>query len=277
MSALLARRWRCFFGMEEKNIKIFDSHCHPQFPQYDRDRKEIMERALKEGVFMICVGTDLETSKKAIELTKKYEKTWATVGVHPNDNPKEEFNPEVYEKLLNDNKVVGFGEIGLDYYRTEKGSDQEFQKKRFIEQLDLALKIDKPLVLHCRDAKTGSSGQAHNDLINCLKNKNLQGVVHSFTGTVDEAKKYLDLGFHLGFNGIITFANQYDEVVKYTPLEKILLETDAPYLTPFPFRGQRNEPSYIKLVAEKIAQLKNVGYNRVAEQTFFNTKRLFSL
>lgn len=256
---------------------LFDSHCHPQFPHYEPDREEMIKRTLKESIFMICVGTDLETSKKGVELAEKYEGIWATVGLHPNDNLNEKFNPAGYEKLLNQEKIIGFGEIGLDYYRTKKPEDQKFQKQRFEAQLQLAGKINKPIILHCRDSKTGSSDQAHKDLINYLKNKNLNGVVHSFTGTLEEAKKYLDLGFYLGFNGIITFANQYDETVKYVPLESILLETDAPYLTPLPFRGQRNEPLYVRYVAEKIAELKNLDYNRVTEQTFLNTKKLFNL
>ncbi len=247
---------------------IFDSHCHPQFPLYDRDRDEMIKRALNEGVFMICVGTDLETSKKGIELAFKYESIWTTVGLHPNDNLNEKFNAEIYENLLNQEKVIGLGEIGLDYYRTEKKEDQELQKQRFKEQLDLAKKINKPLIIHCRNA--------HQDMLKIL-DSNLRGVIHSFTGTLDEAKKYLDLGFYLGFNGIVTFANQYDEIVKYAPLNRVLLETDAPYLTPIPFRGKRNEPLYVKYVAEKIAELKGIGYDMVAEQTFLNTKKLFNL
>lgn len=257
---------------------IFDSHCHPQFPHYGKDRGEMIKRALDEGVFMICIGTDLETSEKAIELAGKYGGIWATAGLHPNDNLAEEFKPETYQKLFKKEKVVGFGEIGLDYYRTGKAEDQKTQKQRFQEQLELAEKIRKPLVLHCRDSKTGSSGKAHQDMIEVLKNHPaLRGVIHSFTGTKEEAEKYLGLGFYLGFNGIITFADQYDETIKYAPLDRILLETDAPYLTPLPFRGARNEPLYIKYVAEKIAELKSLGYSQVAEKTFENTKKLFNL
>lgn len=255
--------------MEGKNIKLFDSHCHPQFPHYARDREETIKRALDEGVFMICVGTDLGTSKKAVELAQKHEGIWATAGLHPNDNLNEKFNPGIYEELLGQKKVVGFGEIGLDYYRTEKPEDQKAQKQRFKEQLELAVKVKKPLVLHCRNA--------HSDMIQIIRNSPIQGVIHSFTGTLNEAKKYLDLGFHLGFNGIITFASQYDETVRYAPLEKLLLETDAPYLTPNPFRGKRNEPLYVKYVAEKIAELKGLSYNQVAQQTLENTKKLFSI
>ncbi|MBI2003580.1 MAG: TatD family hydrolase [Parcubacteria group bacterium] len=259
-------------------MKLFDSHCHPQFPQYESDRDEMLERALKGDVFMLCVGTDLKTSQQAIELAQKYENIWATVGLHPNDNLSEKFNSEAYEKLLNRERVVGFGEIGLDYYRTEKAEDQKTQKQIFRKQLELAEKIKKPLVIHCRDSKAGSSGKAHMAMLEILKNyPALKGVIHSFTGTADEAKKYLDMGFCLGFNGIITFTDQYDEVVKYVPLEKILLETDAPFLAPVPFRGKRNEPLYVKHVAEKIAELKGLGYNQVAEKTFENAVKLFGL
>ena len=135
--------------------------------------------------------------------------------------------------------------------------------------MDLAVKIDKPLVIHCRDA--------HLNMIQLIRNYSLRGVIHSFTGTLEEAKKYLDLGFYLGFNGIITFAKQYDEIVKYAPLENILLETDAPYLTPLPFRGKRNEPAFVKYIAEKIAELKSLSYSQVAEKTSENTKKLFNL
>ncbi|MEK7579695.1 MAG: TatD family hydrolase [Patescibacteria group bacterium] len=268
---------------------LIDSHCHPQFPHFDKDRDEIIENALKQGVFMICVGTDFETSKQALELAKRYDiepsltanygagGIWATAGLHPNNNLKEKFNPEKYEALLNQDKVVGFGEIGLDYYRTEKPEDQKIQRERLEQQIELAVKIGKPVVFHCRDAKTGSLGNAHRELTDMIKGKQLTGVIHSFTGTQKEAEKYLELDFCLGLNGIITFSEQYEEIVKYIPLEKILLETDAPYLTPLPFRSKRNKPSYVKYVAEKIAQIKNVSYNLVAEQTTKNTKELFRI
>lgn len=277
-------------------MKLFDSHCHPQFPHYDNDRDEIIKRALKDGIFMICVGTDLETSKKAIELAEGYENMWATVGLHPtvipqriasdsaepstsNDNLDEKFNAAKYEELLKKEKVVAMGEIGLDYYRTEKEEDQKFQKQRFIEQLDLAKKVKMPLILHCRDSKAGSTGRTYPQMIDILKNDYIKngGVVHSYAGSLNETKEFLNLGLCLGFNGIITFARQYDEVIKYVPLENILLETDAPYLTPLPFRGKRNEPIYVKYVAEKIAELKGLSYSHVAEKTFENTKKLFGI
>ncbi len=260
-------------------MSIFDSHCHPQMNQYDEDRDEMIRRAFEAGVSMICVGVDLESSKSAIELAAKHQGMWATVGLHPNDNLDEDFNPLDYEELLKMPKVVAMGEIGLDYYRTEKPEDQKFQTERFEYQLGVATKMKKPLILHCRDSKAGSTGRAYPQMFDILKSGYADngGVVHSYTGSLDEAKKLLDLGLYLGFNGIITFARQYDEIVKYAPLDRILLETDAPYLTPEPYRGKRNEPANVVEVAKKLAQLKNESFEKVAEQTTENCRKLFDL
>ena len=258
---------------------IFDSHCHPQFPQYDNDREEMIARALGADIGMICVGTDLKTSRQAIELAQNYDSVWATVGLHPNDNLGEKFDAAEYEKLLKMSKVVAMGEIGLDYYRTIEEKDRQFQRQRFEEQLNLAVKINVPIIIHSRDAGKGSIGIVHNDLIAILKN-NLPpklGVAHSFTGSIDEAKKYLDLGFYLGFNGIITFARQYDDMIKSVPLERILLETDAPYLAPVPHRGERNEPIYVTEVVLKIAMLKNSTHEVVINQTTGNCRSVFKI
>lgn len=269
---------------------IFDSHCHPQMAQYDKDREDVLNRALNNGVFMICVGTDLETSKQAIELANKYSgppspgygeaSMWASVGLHPNDNLNEKFEVEKYRELLKQEKVVAFGEIGLDYYRTEKLEDQKFQKERFIQQLELAKELKKPLILHCRDSKAGSTGRAYPDIVEIIKNGNYDlngGVVHSYTGSLQEVKQFLDLGLYIGFNGIITFARQYDEIVREVPLDRILLETDAPFLTPEPYRGKRNEPAYVIEVAKKLAELKKESLEKVVEETTNNCKKLFNL
>ncbi len=260
-------------------MKLIDSHCHPQSSQYDKDRDEVIKRTLDGGVQMICVGTDLEMSRKAIELAGKYGGIWATVGLHPNDNLDEDFDERTYEELLKKDNVVAMGEIGLDYYRTAEPEDQKFQKERFIKQLELANKLSKPIILHCRDSKAGSTGKAYPQMADILKNGYAKngGVVHSYTGSLEEAKQFLNLGLYLGFNGIVTFTRQYDEIVKYAPLDRILLETDAPYLTPEPYRGKRNEPLYIVEVAKKIAELKKITMEEVAETTTQNTKKLFAL
>ena len=261
---------------------IFDSHCHPQFPQYEKDREEVISRSLASGVGMICVGTDLEMSKKGIELAQKHENIWATVGLHPNDIP-DDFDVMVYHNILRNPKVVAIGEVGLDYYRTPEPEKQKKQKEVFEQFIDLAVRHNKPLILHFRDSQKGSSGRVHKDAFEILNsyfmihNSNLRGVSHSFTGSLEDAKEYLNRGMYLGFNGIITFARQYDEVVKYAPLEQILLETDAPYLTPEPYRGQRNEPAYVIEVAKKVAELKNISLEKVIEQTTSNCRNLFHI
>lgn len=268
-------------------MHIFDSHCHPQFPQYDKDREEMIARAEGAGVSMICVGTDLEMSQKAIELAEKHDTIWASVGLHPNDFAElfegDKISPQkadTFVHLVNNKKVVAVGEIGLDYYRTPDKEHQKKQKEIFEFFINLAYQNQKPLIIHGRDSQAGSGGHAHGDIIeilNSAKNILYGGVAHSFTGSIDEAKKYLDLGFYLGLNGIITFARQYDETIKYIPLENILIETDAPYLTPEPYRGKRNEPAFIIEVTKKIAQLKGINYETVTETTLSNTKKLFGI
>ncbi len=253
---------------------LIDTHCHPQFPQYDPDREEVIKRALDSGVQMICVGTDYDKSVAAIDLAKKHDGIWASVGLHPNDNLGEAFDSKPYYKLGLEKKVVAFGEIGLDYYRTKDQADQAVQKKRFIQQIQTVVDLNLPLIIHCRDA--------HNDMLKILvaNRQSLRtnpGVIHSFTGTWEDAKKYLDLGFFIGVNGIITFARQYDETVINAPLDHILLETDAPYLTPEPHRGQRNEPNYIQYIAQKIAELRKISVEEVAEKTTQNAKGLLNL
>lgn len=249
---------------------IFDTHCHPQFSQYNNDREEMLARSSEANINMICVGTDLDMSKKAIELSKAHKNIWATVGVHPNDIDDVVMDDFVH--LMKEEKVVAVGEIGLDYYRTTDTYKQVKQREIFEQFINLAYQYQKPLVLHCRNA--------HRDAIEILssaKNILYGGVAHSFTGTLEEAKKYLDLGLFLGFNGIITFARQYDEIVINTPLEKILLETDAPYLTPEPYRGQRNEPAYVIEVAGKLAELKKVSLDKIINVTTQNALNLFKI
>lgn len=254
---------------------IFDSHCHPQFSQYNNDREEVIRRALDGGVFMICVGTDSETSKQGIELAQKHNGIWATVGLHPNDVDKF-YDFMIYHKILEQPKVIAVGEVGLDYYRTPEIEKQKKQKEIFEQFVDLAQKTKKPMVLHFRDSSRGSEGRVHKDALEILP-KDIAGVSHSFTGNLNEAKEYINRGIYLGFNGIITFAHQYDEVVKYVPIDRILLETDAPYLTPEPHRGQRNEPLYVKKVAQKIADLKNVSVDDIVTKTTQNVIKLFKI
>lgn len=251
-------------------MRLLDTHSHPQMRQYNEDRDAVIERALDAGVGMICVGVDLETSSQAIELADKYENMWASVGLHPNDNLDEIYDDAPYFELAQTTKVIAIGEIGLDYYRTTDETKKQFQRERFEKQLQLAGMLNKPVIIHCRDA--------HEDMRAMLsKFPKVKGVIHSFTGTLEDAKWYIEHGFHIGLNGIITFARQYDDVVREIPLEWIVLETDAPYLTPEPYRGNRNESAYIAHVAQKIAEIRGVEFEKVAGQTTINAKSLFNL
>ena len=263
-------------------MTIIDTHCHPQFPQYDADRDEMIRRALDGGIGMICVGTDYEMSQKAIELAAAHDTMWASVGLHPNDNLGEQYDQSSYEKLAGHPKVVAIGEVGLDYYRTTDDEKKKFQSERFEQQIELAIRLRKPLIIHCRDA--------HADMVEILKANSYKlqagGVIHSFTGTYADATKYVELGLYIGLNGIITFPPSHKaseghgaflEAVQKIPLEHILLETDAPYLTPEPHRGKRNEPAYVTHVAEQVARLQRISVERVVEQTSRNAGEFFGI
>jgi TatD DNase family protein len=280
---------------------MFDSHCHPQFSQYDSDREEMIKRALSAGCGMVCVGTDLEDSKRAIELAEKHSNMWASVGCHPNDDSIKGrvLGIKGYEELAENPKVVAIGEVGLDYYRTTDKENKEKQKEALTEFIDLGIKINKPLIFHVRDPLRWAEGEpsAYEDVLETLNthplilNTKISGVIHSFTGDFNLARKFLDLGLYLGLNGIITFPSSsrqggttegqapvdLREMITNLPLDKILIETDAPYLAPVPYRGKRNEPLLVEFVAKKIAELKNISVEEVIKVTDGNTKKLFRL
>ena len=291
-------------------MKLFDVHTHVQFNAFKEDQNKVIKRALGAGVWMINVGTQRDTSLAAIKLANEYEEgVYATVGLHPIHTSKsfhdamelgspstvstgaqggehgrttnlgfssreEAFDYDFYKNLAADVKVVAIGECGLDYYRNEnQESGIKNQEKAFRAQIELAIELKKPLMVHCRDA--------FSDLIKILNsyflihNSSNPGVVHFFSGTVENAKELMDLGFSFSFGGVITFAREYEKLIKYIPLERILLETDAPYVAPIPYRGQRNEPAYIVEVANKISRVKGSPLDQVAETTFQNAKKIF--
>lgn len=223
----------------------------------------------------IVVGTDFETSKAAVTLAKQHDFLWASVGLHPNDNKEEEFDISNYEELALDPKVVAIGECGLDYFRSG-GTEEEkaTQKERFEKQIELAVKVRKPLIIHCRNA--------HEDMLLVLSAYShelagIQVVIHFFTGTAELAQKYLDLGCYLSFPGPITYTDMYDDSIRITPLNKILAETDAPFAAPVPHRGKRNEPSFVEHVVAKIARLKNLSDKEAADSIVKNAITVFSL
>jgi TatD DNase family protein len=252
-----------------RSMKIFDSHCHLQLPQFDADRAEVLLRMQQEGVGAVVVGTDLESSRAGLALAKQHDFLWASVGLHPNDNLDEQFDISNYEELAKDPKVVAIGECGLDYFRTTG----QGQRRRFEQQIELAQKINKALVVHCRNA--------HEDCSSILQNTRIADsvpvVVHFFTGSGELAQNYLDLGCYLSFPGPITYTDMYDDSIRICPIDKLLIETDAPFAAPVPNRGKRNEPAYIGDVARKIAALKEVPYEEVAAATLKNASSVFSL
>jgi len=249
---------------------IIDTHSHLNFKAYNNDRDEIIKHNLENGVVCIDVGVNYKTSKAAVDLAEKSENIFSAIGIHPSEIG-EEFDKEKYSELAKSKRVVAIGEIGLDYY---KNPDKEKQKKLFIEQLNLAEKLNLPVIIHCR--------MARQDLLEILNlkfkisNLKLHGVIHCFTGSWKEAQKYLELGFYLGINGII-FKFDINKTIKNAPLEKILVETDCPYLTPPMASAERNEPIFVKHVIQKIAEIKGISFDEVALATTQNAKNLFGI
>ena len=260
-----------------KNIILIDTHAHVNFNDFKNDYKETIKRALDENIWIINVGAYGDASERAIEIANEYDcGVYAAVGQHP--GTKEEFDYGYFLNLARNEKVVAIGECGLEYYHIKDKNLQERQKEVFIKQLKLAREVDKPIIIHCRDA--------HEDLLEILhlEAELPSGVMHFFTGSLEQVKKYIDLGFYVSFSGVVTFpprkgetAGAYDEIIKNIPLEKILIETDCPYVAPVPHRGKRNEPQYVKYVAQKIAEIRGVSFEEVAEQTTQNAKNLFKI
>lgn len=253
-------------------MKVIDTHCHPQFPQYDADRGEVLARAEDAGVGMVCVGTDLEMSRAAVALAEAHEEMWASVGAHPNDIQR--VSADDFGQLLRHPKVVAIGEIGLDYYRTPDIEAQSRQREVFDEFLILARAHKKPIIVHCRDGSSPLAASAYEDLLTFPLPV---GVIHSFTGTAEQAKAFLDRGMYIGLNGIVTFSTSYNAMVDAIPPERLLLETDSPYLAPPPHRGRRNEPLHVLEVARYIAKIRNISFETLTKQTTKNARTLFKI
>lgn len=251
--------------------KYFDIHSHLNFPDFDDDREEVIKRTLDNGIWTIIVGTDFESSRKSIEISEKYEGLFVSVGLHPTDKGNEIFDIEKYRELAKHPKVMAIGECGIDIFRREK-DDLARQKDIFKQQIELAIELDKPLMIHCRDA--------HGDvleILNSYKCPKLRGDIHFFSGSLEQARKFLDLGFYLSFAGPITFARDYDEVIRNISLDRIMAETDCPFAAPIPYRGQRNEPLYVLEVAKKIAGIRGISEEEAAKVTTANALNLFRI
>jgi len=280
--------------------QFIDCHAHLNFSAYDSDREEVLKRTLEGNTWIVNVGTKQKTSENAVALAENREGVYAIIGLHPiHVNPSfhdkeelggegepfkskgEDFDFEFYKKLASHPKVVAIGECGLDYYRLkiEDSKFGDFEKKRqeyaFRKQIELAIEIDKPLMIHCRNAYRETL-----DILSSyfkIHGSRLRGNFHFFAGTIEEEKEILDLGFNVSFTGVITFAQDYEEKIKFAPLDRILSETDCPYVSPAPHRGKRNEPLYVKHVALAIARIKNEDASKIQNQLVENAFKLFKL
>ena len=251
---------------------LIDSHAHLEMKEFNPDREEVIERARQAGVnYIVTVGTNLAQSRKALSLARQHENIYATVGVHPHDVARAD--SETFDDLCEiarDPKVVAYGEIGLDFFRNI--SPREKQIEMFNLQLELAVQLKLPVIIHDRDA--------HEQTLRMVKASGVRrGVFHCFSGDYSMARQCIDLGFYISIPGVVTFDNAktIQDVAQRVPLSSLLLETDAPYLTPAPHRGKRNEPSFIINTAKKVAQIKGLPWEEVADVTARNTMNLFGI
>lgn len=251
---------------------LIDSHAHLEMREFDSDRNDVIERAELAGVdCMVTVGTNLRLSRKALSIAHQYENIYATVGVHPHDVAKaSDKSFDELKALAQDPKVVAYGEIGLDYFRNI--SPREKQIEMFAKQLELAKGLNLPVIIHDRDA--------HEETLRMVKASGVRlGVFHCFSGDWAMARQCIDLGFYISVPGVVTFdkSKVLQEVVRQAPLDAILLETDCPYLTPVPHRGKRNEPSFIIHTAKKVAEIKELPWEDIAQTAARNTRKLFRI
>ncbi len=252
-------------------MDLIDSHAHVDFPQFDDDRDEVIKRAREAGlVALVNIGTNVDTSRASVALAERHDFIYATVGIHPHD--AEAATGQALDALLalaQHERVVAIGEIGLDYYRDY--SPRPAQRRALEDQLTLASALDLPVVIHSRDA--------HEDVLDTLGDWSGTGVLHTYAAGMKRLDQVIDMGFFVGLSGPVTYANaeQLRSVARAVPLDRLLIETDCPYLTPEPHRGKRNEPAYVRFVAEAVAQARGNSTQQVADATAENARRLFGL
>ncbi len=281
-------------------MRYVDVHTHLQFSAFKDDYREVIKRTLAGGMMLVNVGTQCDTSRRAVEVTHEFpEHVFATVGLHPAHTAEsfhdereldggeaaraftsrgEVFEPESYRALAEDPKTVAIGECGLDYYRIGEGGEREEriakQKEAFVAQIKLAHEVKKPLMIHCRKASA--------DLLKVIVSHSSSlvsppGIIHFYTDGKEDAEKFLKMGFFFSFGGVITFARDYDAIIGMIPPEKILSETDAPYVAPAPHRGKRNEPLYVAETVKRLAAIKGISEEAMAEHIVLNAMRVFGL
>lgn len=281
---------------------LVDSHAHLNFKAYKDDLSEVIGRCRKESMKVINVGAAYETSLKALEIAEKYKDMYVSLGLHPIHVYDEKFEEAKFQSLVND-KVVAFGETGFDFFHMEESLEKgaksidEIKNKQeevFRQHIKLAKENNRPLIIHGRNGTSAGSAQntsagsaqnasknsAYKEIYRVLRDEGVnKGVIHCYGGNMEEAAQFIDLGFHIGFTGIVTFKNAPDlqDIAKLIPLDKMLIETDSPYLAPMPYRGKQNEPSYVKYVAMKIAELRGLSVEEVIDLTGNNAIKLFNL
>ena len=259
---------------------LIDSHAHIDLPNFDKDREQVFARARQGGIRVVVnIGLDVKSSRASLEMARQYDDVFSTVGFHPHEaSEMRDEDLKALAELAQDEKVVAVGEIGLDFYRNL--SPRRSQEEAFKKQLDLAVELGLPVVVHCR--------QAHREVFNILSDwvratlsagRLRRGVIHCFSGDIELAQRYIDMGFCISLAGSVTYpsAGELVRVAREIPLDRLLLETDAPFLAPQAYRGKRNEPAYVALIAEKVAQVRGVPREVVAEAAAKNTISLFKL
>ncbi len=264
------------------DYNYIDIHSHLYFKDFDSDREEVILRMKEQGIATISIGTGVETSRQSVDLAHAHSNVFACVGMHPGDVVDAVVPPEI-DELAFDPKVVAIGECGFDYFRLEGDSEEikKSQKKVFEHQIELALKVDKPLMLHCRSSK--GSQDAYHDTLDILESYHkeqgaaLSGNAHFFAGDMDVLKRFLDIGFTVSFTGVLTFTHDYDDLVRYTPLESLHAETDAPFVAPQPHRGTRNSPEYVPYVVKALARIREEDEELVKKTLISNANRLFRM
>lgn len=275
------------------DFEYFDIHSHLHFPDFDSDRDDIISEMNKNKIATIVIGTDEETSKQSLGLAKSHKNIFSSVGQHPGDvTSKSDFQREIIS-FAKSEEVVAIGECGLDYFRlsAQSGEDdiskqdesiiKNRQKKIFEEQIKLSIETSKPLMLHIRPSN--KTMDAYFDSLDILKSyskefgERISGNVHFFAGDMDVMKNFLDIGFYVSFTGVITFTRNYDEFVKYPPVEMIMAETDCPFVAPVPYRGQKNSPLYIPLVVKKIAEIREENFEEIKENMVKNALKIFKI
>lgn len=261
------------------SVRYIDTHCHIQLEQYATDREELIAKMQEENIAAIVVGDNYESSKDAVELAEKNEHLFAAVGIHP-EHVMDIVGPSSLRELAENKKVVAIGECGLDYFRPVSDEEKLVQKELFKKHIALAVELDKPLMVHARPSK--NSHDAYEDVIEILKEAKtkfpkLRGDIHFFSGSLTEAQTLIALDFTISFTAVITFARDYDEIIKAVPLANILSETDAPFVAPASRRGERNDPLAVIDVVRQIATIRGEDLEIVRTTLLENAQRVFSL